>query len=76
MTKGEFIRDLAGVLNVSAEKLVPGALLESFEGWDSTAVLGVIAILEGTVGVQVEPDQVAGCKRIGDLIALAGPKLS
>ncbi|MCC7385317.1 MAG: hypothetical protein IT384_25940 [Deltaproteobacteria bacterium] len=76
MTQTDFINELAAVLSEPTDKLVPGAKLESFEGWDSTAVLGVIAILEGSVGVQVEPEQVAGCKRIQDLIDLAQGKLS
>jgi acyl carrier protein len=76
MTKVEFIKDLAAVLNEPEEKLVPGLKLETIESWDSTAALGVIAILEGSVGVEVAPDQVAECKSIQDIMNLAQGKLT
>jgi len=76
MTKTEFLQELSGVLNLPVEKLVSGLKLEGLDGWDSTAVLGVIALLEGQVGVEVQPDQVSECKSVGDLVALAQGKLS
>jgi acyl carrier protein len=75
MTRTEFIADLAAVLNERPEKIRPGAKMESFEGWDSTAVLGVIALLEGSVGVEVQPEQVAECKTVQDVINLCQGKL-
>ena len=75
MTRAEFINDLAAVLNESPEKLTPGAKMESFEGWDSTAALGVIALLEGSVGVEIQPEQVAECKTVQDVMNLAQGKL-
>jgi|JI10StandDraft_1071094.scaffolds.fasta_scaffold551537_2 acyl carrier protein len=76
MTKTEFLQELSGVLNLPVEKLVPALKLEGLDSWDSTAVLGVIALLEGSVGVEVQPDQVSECKNVGDLMNLCQGKLS
>lgn len=75
MKKSEFIAELATVINEAPEKLTPGAKMESFQGWDSTAVLGVIAILEGSVGIEVQPESVAECKTVQDVMNLAKGKL-
>jgi acyl carrier protein len=75
MTKAEFIKELSGILNYPEDKIVPATKLESIETWDSTAALGVIAVLEGTVGVEIQPDQVAECKTVQDLMNLAKGKL-
>lgn len=76
MNKQEFLKELAGVLNLPADKVVPGLKLEGLDSWDSTAVLGVIALLEGSVGVEVQPDQVSECKNVLDIINLTQGKVS
>jgi acyl carrier protein len=75
MTKAEFINELAGVLMESPDKLQPHVELQSLETWDSTAVLGIIAILEGQVGVTVDVERIPQCKTVQDVMDLAGDKL-
>lgn len=75
MTKAEFIQELAGVLMESPENLKPHVELQSLETWDSTAVLGIIALLEG-LGVTVDVERIPDCKTVQDVTNLAGDKLT
>jgi acyl carrier protein len=75
MTKAEFIQELAGVLMESPDNLKPDVELTSLETWDSTAVLGIIAILEGQVGVTVDVERIPECKTVQDVMNLAGDML-
>lgn len=75
MTKQEFMTELAMALNESPTSVASGVSLESLTGWDSVGVLGVMAMMEGSLGVQVEPDALRGCQTVDDLVKLAGDKV-
>lgn len=50
--------------------------LTDVPGWDSLAVVGLIAALDRQLGVRVQASALAQCKSVQDLIALAGDKVS
>jgi acyl carrier protein len=74
MTKAEFIDALAGILEVSADVLPPAAELKQFEGWDSTAVINLIVLLDEQ-GVQVDEEKIPDCQTVQDVLDLAGDAL-
>lgn len=74
MTKAEFIKELAGILEVQPDSLQAATELKQFEGWDSTAVINVIVLLDEQ-GVEVDEDKVPECKTVQDVVDLAGDAL-
>ena len=75
MTKQEFLRELADVLNEDPADVTDGKEVNALDGWDSAGLLGVIAMLDSELDLQVDVDRLRGCKTVGDLVALAGDKL-
>jgi acyl carrier protein len=74
MTKAEFIAQLADVLEVSADDLKPTTELKQFEGWDSTAVINLIVLLDEQ-GVTVDEEKIPDCQTVQDVLDLAGDAL-
>ena len=75
MTKPEFLEELSAILNEDIDDVTPEAELESLTGWDSVGLLGVIAMLDGDLGVAIDVDKLRECSTVQDLITLAGDKL-
>jgi len=75
VTKQEFLRELADVLNEDPADVTDGKEVNALDGWDSAGLLGVIAMLDSELDLQVDVDRLRGCKTVGDLVALAGDKL-
>ena len=71
MTKQEFLQELEFVLNARAGTLNDAVELETLVGWDSTGLLGVIALLDD-LGVTVTVPQLRSCKTVADLIRQTG----
>ncbi|MDR2641800.1 MAG: hypothetical protein LBC74_03285 [Planctomycetaceae bacterium] len=71
MTRQEFIQELEFVLNTEAGELTEDVELASLSGWDSTGMLGVIAVLDD-VGVAIPVTKIRESRIIADLIKLAG----
>jgi acyl carrier protein len=75
MTKPEFLEELATILNEDEEDVKLETELESLTGWDSVGLLGVIAMLDGDLGVAIDVDKLRECNTVQDLVNLAGDKL-
>ncbi len=71
MTRDDFIAELANVLQVGADALKPDTELKQFEGWDSTAVINLIVLLDEQ-GSEVDEEKVPECKTVQDVLDLAG----
>ena len=71
MNKDEFIAELANVLQVSEDVLEPATELKQFEGWDSTAVINLIVLLDEN-GAEVDEEKLPDCQTVQDLLDLAG----
>ncbi|MDR1484237.1 MAG: acyl carrier protein [Planctomycetaceae bacterium] len=71
MTKQEFIQELEFVLNTEADELTEDTVLVSLSGWDSTGMLGVIAVLDDA-GVSIPVTKIRESRTVADLIKLAG----
>ena len=59
MTKAEFIESVAEVLEVPADSLEPATELKSVKGWDSTAVVNLIVLLD-EMGIEVDEEKASG----------------
>ena len=75
MTKDEFIAELANVIQVEEGVLQPSTELKQFEGWDSTAVINLIVLLDEN-GAEVDEEKVPECKTVQDVLDLAGDALN
>ena len=75
MTKAEFIEELELVLSEDEGALTEATVIEEIAGWDSTGLLGVIALLDGDLDVSANVDKLRECVTIGDLVALTGDTL-
>jgi acyl carrier protein len=74
MTKAEFIKALAEVLETAPDKLSSTTELAGFQCWDSTAVINLLVVFDEH-GIKVEEDKIKDCKTVQDLVDLTGGKL-
>ena len=58
MTREEFLNSLDELLELPAGTLQGSEKLDDLEGWNSMAMLGVIALADGN-GVKLSPRQIA-----------------
>ncbi len=72
MTETEFIEELEMVLNEEPGTVSGGSALADMSGYDSTGMLGVIALMD-EIGARVNVDELRKCAAIDDLVTLAKP---
>lgn len=75
MTQDEFVAQVAEILQVEADALEPSTELAQFEGWDSTAVINLIVLLDEAGAEDVDDAKVPECKTVQELIDLTQGKL-
>jgi acyl carrier protein len=63
--------ELVNVFQVSEDVLELVIELKQFEGWDSTAVINLIVLLDEN-GAEVDEEKVPECKTVQDVLDLAG----
>lgn len=76
MQQADFLRLIENVVECGPGKVSADMALTDVPGWDSLAVVGLIAALDRQLGVRVQASALAQCKSVQDLIALAGDKVS
>ena len=69
MTNDDALKALDELVDLPAGTLTGSEKLEDVEGWNSMAMIGVIALADEN-GVTLSPRQIAGCTTIGDVLAL------
>ena len=72
MTREEFLLELDTVFDLPAGTLKGQDKLEELEQWDSTAMMGFIALADTNNGTRVSPRQIVNCSTIDDLLSIAG----
>lgn len=70
MNKAEFLQSLDELLELDAGTLKGPEKLESFENWDSLAVISLIALADEKLGVVVGSEAIAEAKTVDDLSGL------
>lgn len=74
MNTEDFLASVAEMLDVD-DSLVSDQVLEEIPTYDSLGVLNLLSLYD-SMGVQTTPDEVNRARTVGDLIALAGDKLT
>ncbi|HUA67538.1 MAG TPA: acyl carrier protein [Candidatus Saccharimonadales bacterium] len=73
MDKPEFYQRLAEILDV--EEVKPENVLKDFDGWDSLAILSVLAMADAKYGVSIKADEIRSVISAQDLANLVEAKL-
>jgi acyl carrier protein len=60
------------ILGLHAGTLRGDEKLDELQNWDSTALVGMIALAETANDANISPDQVVGCSTVADLLRIAG----
>ena len=72
MDKPEFYQRLAEILDVEAVK--PENTLKDFEGWDSLAILSLLAMADAKYGVSIKADEIRAVVTAENLACLVEAK--
>lgn len=57
-------------INLSPGTIQESDVLDGLEGWDSIGIISVMAVIEDHCGVTLDPDGLAKCQTVGDLVHL------
>ena len=62
-------------------ELAPGTVaatdvLENLEGWNSLAVIGLMALVDERLGIGLQARQLAACTTVADIISLVGDRVT
>ncbi len=72
VSRDTFLLEIDEILGLRAGTLRGEEHLEDLPNWDSTALIGVIALAESVAERQISPERVVGCSTVADLLRLAG----
>jgi acyl carrier protein len=72
MDKTEFYNRLAEILDV--EEVKPENVLKDFDGWDSLAVLSVLALADSKYGASIKAEEIRAVVTAAELAGLVESK--
>ena len=75
MTKQQFLALFEEILEAAPGTLKGDEPLPGMEGWDSLAVVSLIAMVDEQAGLTLSPKEIAKAATVADLIGLLGDKL-
>ncbi len=75
MNKAEFINLIEDVLEEDHGTFDGSESLKDV-GWDSIAFMSFISTVDSKLGVTLAPTVIAECETVGDLVKLAGDKVT
>ena len=76
MTKHEFLSELEEILETSPGALEGDEQLADLKGWDSLAVVSLIAMVDERLGTTLSPREIAKAGSIADIVRLLGDKIA
>jgi acyl carrier protein len=76
MTVSNFLYLLDDLLELAPGTVKASDSLESLEGWDSLAVISLMALVDEQFSVRLQPREIAVCKTVADLVALLGYRVT
>jgi acyl carrier protein len=71
MTRCEFLLEMDQLLELPPGTLRGPEKLEDIEQWNSTALIGLIALADMNNGARISPRQIVNCSTIADLLQVA-----
>lgn len=72
MTKREFLSLFEEILEAAPGSLKGDEVLPGMKGWDSLAVVSLIAMVDEQLGITLSPKDIARAGTVADLIGLLG----
>ena len=75
MKRSEFLLSLDELLELEPGTVKGSETLENLEGWNSLAVIGLMALMDERFGVSLQPRRIAACTTVADLMALLGDQI-
>jgi acyl carrier protein len=76
MTRVEFLSKLSEILMAEQDRLAPDTELRELSGWDSMGQVSVFSLLDEAIGTTPAPGVLQKCTTVGDILALAEPRLA
>jgi acyl carrier protein len=76
MTKREFLSHFEEILEAAPGTLKGDEALPGMEGWDSLAVVSLIAMVDEQLGFTLSPKAIAKAGSVADLIGLLGDTIT
>ena len=70
ISKQDALEIIAEVINGLVDDVQPGVELETLVGWDSMAVLLLMAELDERFDIVLEEDRIEGLKKVDDILAV------
>jgi acyl carrier protein len=70
MNKQEFLVLLDEIVEVEPGTIKESDVLKGVEGWDSMAVMGLIAMADEKFGVALAPEKIAASITVADIVTL------
>ncbi|MDA8139142.1 MAG: acyl carrier protein [Desulfobacteraceae bacterium] len=75
MHKSEFLMLLDEIIEAAPGTIQETDLLSDVDGWDSMAVMGLIAVVDETFGIMLVPEKIAASKTVRDILSLLNGQL-
>jgi acyl carrier protein len=75
LEKNEFLLSLDELLELEPGTVKGSETLDSFESWNSLAVISFMALVDEHFGISLQPRQIAACTTVADLTGLLGDQI-
>jgi acyl carrier protein len=72
MTRTDFLRELAGSLEIAEGRLDETTVLTALDEYDSLSVLAIIALIDESFGISLTGPQLTQITTVGSLMDLIG----
>jgi acyl carrier protein len=76
LQKTEFLLSLDELLELEPGTVKGSETLESLEGWNSLAIISLMALMDERFDVTLQPRRIAACTTVADLVALLDDKIA
>ena len=76
MQRTEFLLSLDELLELEPGTVKGSETLESLEGWNSLAIISLMALMDERFDVTLQPRRIAACTTVADLVALLDDKIA
>jgi acyl carrier protein len=76
MTKREFLSLFEEILEAEPGSLTGNDVLPGRAGWDSLAVVSLIAMVDEQFGVTLVPREIARAESVADIMVMLGDKIT
>lgn len=70
MDRQSFYRELDEILELDRGTITGTTMIKGLEGWNSLAVISLIAMVDDQLGLALPPKSIAECATAGDLARL------